>query len=383
MREVIGLDSIEVVACRLKQARLATGLSIRAVAGLIAEKWPHASISHTSLSKYESAKTTPTIKSLDVLAEVYSRPIEWFLDRGQPLSGVRYRSGSRVLVKEKHQYESVAQQWLEAYAKLEAYLGKHLTQKIPIREDFAQLPPSELAAVVRSALSLGAREPVYSIVSVLEDFGVRTIELPTEAKIDGIAALLGREHVVVVNPSTSNDRGRMNCAHELGHILYGDCKNSAKTTAKQESRVFEFASELFIPEAELREAFVGRSAVKLVEAKERFGISMAAMIYRAEKLAIIDARTAKRLWIQFAKRGWRANEPGRVRADKAIRFERLLDQAISERRVTKSSACELMNVSREEIQERLDRAIGLNAEHSLGNSGQDEEGGEFALRIVK
>ena len=47
-----------------------------------------------------------------------------------------------------------------------------------------------------------------------------------------------------------------------------------------EAAAYEFACHLLIPESELRKAFDGRSAVRLLQAKEKFGISMAAMIYR-------------------------------------------------------------------------------------------------------
>jgi Zn-dependent peptidase ImmA (M78 family) len=115
-------------------------------------------------------------------------------------------------------------------------------------------------------------------------------------------------------------------------------------------------------------AFDGRSAVQLVEYKKRFGISMAAMVFRAEKAGILDERTTKRLWIQFSRRGWRAKEPGHVRADRAVRFERLLDSAISQKRLTWSEAAEVTGIRPSELKRRVYVAMGV--------IGDEEEGGE-------
>lgn len=122
----------------------------------------------------------------------------------------------------------------------------------------------------------------------------------------------------------------------------------------------------------LREAFVGRSAVKLVQYKERFGISMAAMIYRAEKDGIIDERTSKWLWIQFSRNGWRAKEPGVVRPDRAVRFERLLDESIASKQLSWLDAQAITGASADELKKRRELAMGI-----LGNEENDEEGGSL------
>jgi hypothetical protein len=94
-----------------------------------------------------------------------------------------------------------------------------------------------------------------------------------------------------------------------------------------------------------------------VAAKEQFGISMAAMIYRAEKLKIIDERTTKRLWIQFAKRGWRENEPGEVKQDRARRLERMIDKAVFARHITWSEVALTLGVTRRDLDARMKLAV--------------------------
>jgi Zn-dependent peptidase ImmA (M78 family) len=143
-----------------------------------------------------------------------------------------------------------------------------------------------------------------------------------------------------------------------------------------DDRAFEFACCLLISDDDLRTVFSELSAVVLAQAKEAYGISMAAMIFRAERQKIIGERTAKKLWIQFAKRGWRANEPGRVRPDRAVRLESILDRAVFDRQITMSEAAATMGVSRRDLDERMKMAMGCQ------DTNQDEpEGGSFSLRL--
>ena len=119
-------------------------------------------------------------------------------------------------------------------------------------------------------------------------------------------------------------------------------EETADKTAEQ--RAFEFASHLLLPNSQLKRAFEGQSMVRLLQFKERFGISLAAMVYRAEKLGFVPKSTAKMLWIEFARRGWKTNEPGSVRPDRATRFEQLIDEALVNRKLSLKELADLAGV---------------------------------------
>lgn len=369
MQDTVRIDSVATVSVRLKEARTAAGLSTRVVESLVKKRFPGLSVSHASIANFEKGAASPGIDVIGALAMVYDRPINWFLTAGPALTGIRYRSlSSKTGVKDRHKYEGQAQYLLEAYIRLEQRLGQPLKatkRRIDITSDMSA---EETAASVRRKFDLRDIDPVPSVIELLEQLGIRTIEVPTELNIDGFAARFGGEPVIVLNPSTANDRCRINASHEGGHVVFGDCDSGDTTTREMDNKAFEFACHLLIPKSQLAKAFEGRSAVQLVQYKERFGISMAAMIYRAEKSGILDERTTKQLWIQFSRRGWRAKEPGRVRADRAFRFERLLDSAISEKRLSWSEAESVTGVSAAELRRRRDLAMGITDE---------EEGGEI------
>ena len=141
---------------------------------------------------------------------------------------------------------------------------------------------------------------------------------------------------------------------------------------EEEEITYNFASHFIIPDTQLREAFRGESMVRLVKFKETFGISLAAMIYRAEKASILNVNTARHLWIEFAKRGWRMNEPGHVRADRAARFEQLLEGAIARKVMTWRDIEAVTGIPGDELKHRLGFAMGLESSEFEGGSEEGE-----------
>ena len=347
------------LAAKLKLARQGIALSTRKVVEKLPKRYK---LSHATLANYEKGRSAPPLDLLSALATIYERPINWFLEAGTPLTNIRYRNlPSRVRVGERHQYEAQVQRWLDAYVTLEERLEARLEGDLSGFRAKKDQTPAEVAQTLRRDLKISVSEPIPSVVDVLERFAIRTIEHETDFRIDGLAAKFGDELAVVLNPSVSNDRSRLNAAHELAHVIYGDCDSEdiAETKAT-ETRAFEFASVFLLPNAKLKEALTGQSMVRLVQFKERYGISLAAMVYRAEKLRYISKGTAKKLWIEFARRGWRTEEPGTVRPDRATRFEQLLDSAIFERRISLREAASLAGVRFEEIRQRINSAMGIN-----------------------
>jgi len=351
---------VEHIAEKLRQARLATGCSTRAIADRLA---PKVKVSHATIANYESARSQPTMDVLAALAVVYDRPLNWFLSKSLSLRNVRYRNRkSRVTQSELARYEAHAIKWLEAYRAMETTLKK------PLKADLCdfQFEPGEsgksAAKRLRQCLGLDADQKITSVADLLERLGVRAIELPTDIALDGLAAAAGDEYAVILNSTVSSDRARLNAAHEVGHVLAGDCDESdIDNEGPNERRAFEFASHLLLTDDMLKEAFKSKSMVSLVQFKERFGISIAAMIYRGKESGHLSESLAKRIWIEISRRGWRDNEPGYVAEDRAVRFERLLDSALLQERLTLEQAAQLAGVRVDELRERHEWALGLVA----------------------
>lgn len=353
------------LAIKLKQARLATGDSTRKVAEKLAAR---VKVSHTTLTNYEAGRSHPTMDVLAGLAALYDRPINWFLSQSLTLRNVRYRNRkSRVKLNDLARYESHAIKWLQAYRSLEDTLNQ------PLRGEYAGFrfedgeSGADAAKRLREKMGLDPHEKITSVADLLEQLGVRAIELPTDLAVDGLAALAesdGNEYVVALNSTVSSDRARLNAAHEVGHVLAGDCdSDDIDNRGPNEDRAFDFASHLLLTDEMLKLAFAEKSMVRLVQFKERFGISVSAMIYRAQsrKPALISEDMAKKIWIEINRRGWRKNEPGYVAEDRSVRFERMLDAALLEGKLTLDQAAELSGVRADELKERHEWALGLVA----------------------
>jgi Zn-dependent peptidase ImmA (M78 family)/transcriptional regulator with XRE-family HTH domain len=361
---------------RLKSARTAKGWSTRSVAEMLS---PRIALSHATIANYEKNATRPPIDVMTAFARIYERPLNWFLGQGAALTGVRYRNlKSKVGVKDRHRFEGECQRWFDAYLAIESHLGDPLKVDLTFKTEPGEAP-ANAASRLRELLKLDEDDRVTSVCDVLQRLGCRVMEIETDLAIDGLAARLGDEDVVMLNCSVSNDRARMDAAHELAHVVYDDCRGDEESK-EQEKAAFEFASRFLLTSAMLREAFKRKSVVELFRFKSRFGISAAAMIYRAKAEELITESEAKMLWIEFAKRGWKAREPGQVWPDRATRFEAIIDEAVVGGKATLGHLAEIAGVREDELRRRLALATGAdNYDASMEDHPAERQG----LRIAR
>ena len=361
------------LARRLREARRESGLSTRAVAKTLPARL---AVSHTTIASYENGVTVPPIDVLAALADIYRRPLNWFLESRACLTGFRYRNlKGRVPISEQRQFEAVAGKWIDAYFNLE----RHRRQP-PRSKPFSaglELSPQDLAERVRkSFLDLDDDEPVQNIVGVLESFSAWALEIKASFGVDGATARHGDDFVVVLNPGIANERVRMNAAHELAYLLYDDCKEELGwADSDVEGRAYSFATSLLLPHSQLDAAFEGKSFLKLIQYKEKFGVSLAAMIYMAEKTRVINTTTSRWLWAEMSRRGWRHREPGYVWRDRAIAFETMLECAIQTKKLTWIEAERITGIREEELRKRL-------ADITNPDSRNDVEGGEPSSNAI-
>ncbi len=369
------------LARRLREARREVGLSTREVCAKLPARL---AVSHTTLAKYENGTSMPPVDLLAALADIYMRTLTWFIENRESLGAFRYRNlGSRVPLKEQRRFEATAAKWADAYRKLRQYLKLRTGNRADslTRVDLSEecLTPERLAmAVRREVLGLDDGQPVVNVVQVLESFSAWTMEIKAGFGIDGAVARHGHEYFVVLNPETANDRLRLSAAHEVAYLLYDRSDVfRALSEAAIERRAYSFATELLLPYSQLAAAFDGRSFLKLIKYKTKFGISLAAMIYRAEQLRLINTTASRWLWAEMGRRGWRPNEPGDIWRDRAIEFETMLECAIQKKQMTWEDAERITGIRETELRERIDSVVAAHqypAEHTEeGESLQFEQ----------
>ncbi|GAB3606746.1 XRE family transcriptional regulator [Conyzicola nivalis] len=158
--------------------------------------------------------------------------------------------------------------------------------------------------------------PVQHVVRLAEKAGVAVVfSEPGVASIDAYSLHSSTRPVIVLNP-TKDDyyRQRFDAAHELGHlIMHHDAEPGSKPAEDQANR---FASEFLMPAAQIRphlpSSTAGRGWQELAELKEHWGVSLAALLYRARSLGVMNDVSYRNAVIRMSQNGWRRAEPGRV-----------------------------------------------------------------------
>lgn len=170
--------------------------------------------------------------------------------------------------------------------------------------------PARAAQIVRRAwlLPLG---PVVHLVRSIEAAG--GVVVPIHISTDKISAAaqwpVGEEHpYFFVNSAHSGERQRFSMAHEIAHMVL-----HAAPEEDQEDQADHFASELLMPEAEIRPQLTGRlTLARLVELKHYWKVSLAALVRRAGQLGILDQTRVSSMFKMLSARGWRKIEPAPI-----------------------------------------------------------------------
>lgn len=340
---------------RIKQARVAAGLSLRDAAA-------RAELSAMAISKFERGETTPTSTTLLRLAKALDTRTEFFFRPSRvQLAKPEYRKRSSIGVRQLARLEADILDQAERFLEV---LGLYPTAPVALFSVPSAVPSQindleaveEVALSVREAWGLG-HDAVASLADILEERGllVLTTSVPHGAKFDGLAAKVNDVPVVAVGADWPGDRQRFTMAHELGHLIL---EGRLAADVPQEKACHRFAGAFLAPRTAVRtELGERRSRLELRELqalKLEYGLSMLAWVFRARDVGVISSSTADGFFRLFSSRGWRTQEPGpSVGQEHPALLERLVLRALAEDMISASRAAELMGVSLSTFRQRL------------------------------
>ncbi|MEX0387243.1 helix-turn-helix domain-containing protein [Spiribacter onubensis] len=351
---------------RIKRARKAAGMSLRALADEVG-------VSHTSLNKFEHGTLTPSSAQLIMLGRALGVRTEYLLrpERTEvELEEVEYRKHPKTPRKLLDRITATvldqAERWMEL---LDLYPTPPIKQMVvpssvsPSITRYEQL--EEVADGLRLEWGLG-ENPIPDLIDTLESRGLLVIpvEVPEGVRFDGLAGQVGERHIIVVSKSIPGDRQRLTLAHELAHRLLA---GHIAENLNEETACTRLAGALLLPRQAVcdhlgnhRNALEWRELYLL---KHEFGVSMAAALFRAEQSGVITESLKKRLFREFYTRGWGMKEPGDpVNPEHSLLFEHLVYRALSEDFIGQSKAAELLGISASQFQEnRSLTEIGVDA----------------------
>ncbi len=344
---------------RLSSARKMAGMSLQKLADALGNV-----VTRQSLNKYEQGKMRPDSGLLIKLSEILKVPVDYFFSK--PAIAINFKNpdyrkhSSRISKTEKTAIEEKSKHVLERYFELEQLLqfreGVQYFDYEPVirNEEDAE----EAAAVLREDWQLGY-DPIPDVIGMLEDKGYLMVEIEASSSFDGLAVEVNDKKLIILNSSVfaeNNTRKRFTALHELAHH---SLKIADQLDHKHAERLCHvFASAVLYPEdmarKELHHERFHFYENELVILKEKWGISISAIFYRAHKLGIISDYVLRKLNITYRSRGYHKDEPGRfLGQEKPLRFIRFVYFALSKEIISINEAAYLLDKSVWEFREEL------------------------------
>lgn len=210
---------------------------------------------------------------------------------------------------------------------------KRLPERLPVftgdLSDDSEI--DDFAGEVRQAADVPSDGAVPNVTRAAERLGCLVLPMDNElGKHLGMSMFVDGCPVIRVSRPLGDggipgDRQRFTVAHELGHVsLHAACRppqttDEAKAVEKQAHRfagAFLMPGESFLEDLDKAGGRV--TLATLSRLKERWGVSVKAMVVRLQQLHRIDADQARSLYKQISARGWNKTEPIEVGNERAI-----------------------------------------------------------------
>jgi len=347
------------IGSRIKQGRLAAGLSMRDLADEVG-------LSAMAISKYEHDQIKPSSEALLRLGKALGVRTEYFFRLSSvELTEVDFRKHSKLSAQDEAKALEDVREKLERWIELESVIPASwprafiLPQELPEQVDSYEVVEM-LAVKLREAWQLGSG-PIRNLVDKMEEEGIKVILTPHDGgkKFDGLVAKANGHTVIVVGQDWPGDRQRFTLAHELGHlVLHGRLASDMD----EERACNRFAGAFIVPKNEvIRLLGASRSWLEpreLYLLKHEWGLSMNGWLYRAQDLGILNRSAARRLWDFFAQQSdgettWREREPGDAYIQECPRrFAQLVYRALAEDLIGESKAAELIGINLVDLRAR-------------------------------
>lgn len=317
---------------RLTEAREARSIMTKsALADLLGVSVNAVSQYENNICKPRHEMVSQMAKQLRVKEAFFFRPVV-----NNPSNPIFWRSrhaatkASRVVAERRFGWAKSVTEYLKTYLDFPELI-------MPIRKDIGvPLDPKGLSDDEIENIARRCREfwglgtmPIPNMTVLLENNGlVITYGDLESSKLDAFSNVseydLSSFHIFLGTDRSSAVRSRFDAAHELGHLIlhahlskkYLDDKEKTKKHSLVEHQAHRFASAFLMPADSFRNDVWMTALEALLSLKERWKVSVGAMIKRCDDLGMIDENHARRLWISYNRR-WKNAEP----LDAKILFE--------------------------------------------------------------
>ena len=344
----------EIVAQRIRNSRIHKGLSLQEVADRIG-------VSKQMINKYEQGKSMPTSDKLIALSKLFQQKVDYFFRKPEVTIGeISFRKKNKFGAKKVNSLKEEIRIQIENYLFIENICDVSNVFENPLRNNIIQNEQQVKEAVkqIRDYWNIGL-DAIHNIIDLLEDNHIKVIEVEDESgSFDGLATIIDRKyHIIVIAKAMPIERKRFTIVHELGHLLL---PISAFDEKQQEKYCNIFASEMLLSETNVLIEFGRqRSRISLEELKnvqEKYGISISAIVYKLGETKIMSQERVKRFYQQLNTDYELKKVIEQTRYDglaHSNRYENLVYRAVSEELISMSKASSLLQLSLDELKNRL------------------------------
>ncbi|MDE7402079.1 MAG: XRE family transcriptional regulator [Muribaculaceae bacterium] len=358
------MDTKELFAKRLKQARQKAGLSMDALSAKTGKE-----VSKQTISKYEAGKTMAGSAILIKLSQALNVPVDYFF---RPYTfdisevEISFRKKTSVGSKDQTALKIRIQDKVERFIDIETILGKKYS-KIQISVHAHISLPIQmimLAKEVRRAWGIGI-SPIPNVKNILMDHGIKVFDIDGPEGFDGISGYASDDiPLMVINTNIQNiERRRFTQMHELAHLLANSSFDKGLSNHDKERLCDAFASEMLLPSEVVESEFGSKSKISAHELKKiqkAYGISIDAIAYSFKRLGIFNENRHRgycikknmdpkfKAWVEMS----RYTEPLSSKDYDEEFYEGLVYSALTQELISISKAAQLLNKSITEVESK-------------------------------
>jgi Zn-dependent peptidase ImmA (M78 family) len=305
----------------LRPERLEQALSVRALSkGQLAAL---VGVSASTVTKWSKGDQAPEAETFERLASVLNVKPEWLTRPPlKPVSAPLFRSNASALKSGREMLHARIGLLQETALLLSEYV-EYPALNLPVRafSSADQITRAEIESAAEECRELWkiGKGPIQDLLLAAEGAGVIVVREETEIPvIEGLSCWsdeLGGRPLIHLSADKANAfRSRFDLAHEIGHlVLHRKLPSPADREAYNlmESQAHQFAGALLLPAQTFAdEVRLPVNLDSLLALKQRWGVSVAAMLMRLHALRVLNDDQKLALFKRRSARWGSKSEPG-------------------------------------------------------------------------
>jgi Zn-dependent peptidase ImmA (M78 family)/transcriptional regulator with XRE-family HTH domain len=267
-------------------------------------------VADKAIRNAEAGTTTPSDASLSRLAVALEVPEAYFF--GPEVETLGEHAASFRKASKLPAYRRKAALAAGSFAMQLAELMSEYFDLASVRvPDLGGTDPETAAEAVRAAWGLGSG-PAPNLVHLLESKGVFVTALAEDCReLDAFSFWRHGRPFVVLNTQKSGERGRMDAAHELAHlVLHRDVE---VITKEHEAEAQTFGGSFLLPRsAVLATGMRNPRLGQILEQKAAWQVAATLFVKRLHDVGLLGDWAYRTLMIELSQRGYRSGEPGGI-----------------------------------------------------------------------